>query len=251
MSTKEHLEKTREHKLHQEDESNGCLIRCFVYGKDDAKGLKGHSHRYNGRKYQEASESAYYNLDFTSGENKARLDAAFEGNAPPCEGGDPRLNAQAWHMGMGDNFVHHKKPWPNVAHHVIPINVIAKVFPTVEELELLLVAKYNVNRGLNIILLPYRLDFASVLGLPVHRGSHGDYDIQIETSLRAKRRNITRAEDPERKDHPELTEENIMGLTKDIETFAVRLRKMLLLSRARERGLHVNRALRLFNPRGL
>lgn len=251
MGTNEHLEKTRDHELlHIEGEDNGCLVFCFKYGSE-TRGKKGHSHRYNGRQYQEQNESEYYNLDFTSGENKARLDAEFGTTVPLHSVGDPRLQPNAWHMGVGANFCHAKAPWPNQAHHVIPINVIGKVFPEPEDLELLLVAKYNVNRGLNIVILPYLDTYGRVLGLPIHRGSHGNYDVQVETRLRSIRRSIKKAEDPQRDGHPELTQENVAGIRNDIENFAKRLRKMLLLSRSRERGLNVNHALRLFNPRGL
>jgi len=246
MGITEHLEQTRDHDLHIEGEANGCLVFCFKYGSQ-TQGKHGHSHRHNGRQYQEQNESEYYNLDFTSGTDKAHLDDEFGSGVPMHSVGDPRLKADAWHMKVGANFCHSKAPWPNQAHHVIPINIIGKVFPKLEELALLLVAKYNLNRGLNIIILPYLDTYGRVMGLPVHRGSHARYDIQVETRLRSIRRGLTKAEDPQRNGHPELTKDNVLGITTDIENFARRLRKMLLLSRSRARGVNINDALRLFS----
>jgi hypothetical protein len=219
VSVDDHLEKTRDHKLHVEGEENGCLLRCFAYGKDDPKGTKGHSHRLNGRIYQEKNEHSRYNLDFTSGENRARLESIFGRDGPRCDGGDPRHRTDA---------CHYRAPWPNVAHHVVPINVIGKVFPKLEELELLLFAKYNVNRGLNVVILPYGHEYARAMQLPVHRGSHPAYDTQVEKMLSRIRKRIKKAEAPEREGHPELTKENVPGIVSDIEGFATRLRKVLL-----------------------
>ncbi|CAM4049562.1 hypothetical protein G4177_21785 [Corallococcus sp. ZKHCc1 1396] len=228
MSVDDHLEATRSHELHVEGEANGCLLRCFKYGKDDPKGTKGHSHRVNGRIYQEQAENSRYNLDFTTGENRQLLERIFGERGPECVGGDPRLRAEAWHMGDGANFCHARAPWPNVGHHVVPINTIGKVFAEPSELNLLLQAKYNVNRGVNIVLLPYSHAFGQAMRLPVHRGGHPSYDAQIETKLRSIHQKIKKAKDPQRAEHPELPKENVPGITADIENFAKQLRRFLL-----------------------
>ncbi len=249
MSVNDHLEKTRDHKDHVPGEENGCLIRCFKYGKDDRKGKKGHSYRHNGRVYQEANESSYYNLDFTSEENKKRLERIFGKKKIKCAGGDPRDRQDAWHMKTGANYCHYKTPWHNVGHHVIPINTIGKVFPKTEELELLLSAKYNVNRGINIIILPSQYKFAEAMQLPTHPGGHPSYDSQVETMLNSIRQRVKKAEDPERKDHPELTPENVPGITRDIEAFAKRLRKVVLGGYSKVRhGSSVNKFRFLSTP---
>lgn len=89
-------------------------------------------------------------------------------------------------------FLTGKSPWPNNAHHLVPVaqirgaitNAVSKKSELVDHvIGKLITAPYNVNFWKNMISLPCQLTQARTLGLPIHSGGHYHYNIRVRDRL--------------------------------------------------------------------
>ncbi|NMO22134.1 hypothetical protein HPC49_36130 [Pyxidicoccus fallax] len=211
-----HLAKMATKDSHQHGVNNGCVSRCVwtdarkpPYGQRKCL-FKGHNHKENAITYHLANDSGWYNLKFheEGKPERQRLDDAlgFKYKPKPNEtkaatkagnrlnlrmrmagkkkDNNPFLTAGAWDMGPEGtkNFwPNADKPWPHEAHHVIPTDVLYLVFE--ETISLLQQFKYNVHKGINIIILPTQQLMGWVYLLPAHTNSHKKYSAEVQTRV--------------------------------------------------------------------
>jgi hypothetical protein len=223
MGDGDHVEPLRKNaEYHQRGSSSkgGCLFRC---------GRSGHKHRVNGKKYLEDNfaDADHYNVDFTQGEPKKRFDGVFGDTLYDDDKKmDPRYTKNSWYAKENDNFGSDMSPWPNNAHHILPVAALRNAFSN-EECKLLLKANYNINTGENIIYLPKEEDVGKVMQLLIHLGSHGDYGAKIESLINSKiRPAIKKAADPTNASgHGLLTEKDVGKLRDTINNETANIMK--------------------------
>lgn len=99
---------------------------------------------------------------------------------------------KAMYEPYGTDFRTCVNPWPNNAHHLLPVSTILNAIgkkaagkPQVAVLiiQSLLTHKYNINHHGNMMVLPQQTDVSVQIGLPTHRGSHPDYNAKVESKL--------------------------------------------------------------------
>lgn len=268
-SKDEHIEELKAHESHKGGENEGCVTRCrwkeqvFPNGGrryvHDTAAFPGHSHLKNGLAYHLANDSAWYNLDFsTEGSARARFDREFKHGALELRAGAPdprnhRARTTWWMKGTGGNFGRVSKPWKFNAHHIIPVaslhNAFFKQKDGADKLALLQQAKYNLNRGLNIIFLPMTEVYARLYELPAHlraksanSSNHTAYNNLVETQLDSIT-DVLNKSDAQGEDHPALTPANLEGLKTDLEKFSLSMREDL-----REVGIARSKANQLREP---
>jgi hypothetical protein len=252
-SKDDHIEELKAHESHKGGENEGCVTRCrwkkvvFPNGGyryvHDSEAFPGHSHLKNGLDYHLANESSWYNLDFsTEGPPRARFDREVKHGTLVLTQGKPdprnhRARMTWWMKGTGGNFRSVSKPWMFNAHHIIPMaslhNAFFKLQDGADKLALLQQAKYNINRGLNIIFLPVTQVYARLYELPAHlsatsekSSNHKAYNDLVETQLDSITNTLNKA-DAQGEDHPALTPENLAGLKTDLENFSLSMREDL------------------------
>jgi hypothetical protein len=95
-------------------------------------------------------------------------------------------------------------PWPNNAHHLLPVGTLHKAIDsissnnrniTIRIIQDLLINKYNINYFVNMMILPQRASDSYRLGLPTHPGfakgrrariaTHSDYSKKVRTKVMA------------------------------------------------------------------
>lgn len=88
------------------------------------------------------------------------------------------------------NFTLGSHPWKNQVHHVIPHKKFRDIKNSFVHIRALIEAdlydkKYNINHKNNMVILPATSEWAKYTGLPIHNGSHGSYDKEIEPAIEA------------------------------------------------------------------
>ncbi len=257
MSDNEHIQKLQRDESHQGGEENGCVTRC-VYEKNSTGRwvcqYKGHNYRENGFNYQKVPEAEWYNLPIheEGSEAQRRFKEIF---ATPFRQWwrDPLRNAKAWYMGDGPyaglNFIGSGAwPWSNNAHHIVPVgDVLSKVLQ--DRLLLLQQAKYNVNKGVNIIYLPNRTRHATLFQLLKHPKYHSTYSADIRQRVESIRETLEEGADPEENGHPQLNEKTVPLLGEQLHAFSLRTRKKIREAGIKEPGAHINDLARLVSIR--
>ncbi|QRK12592.1 AHH domain-containing protein [Archangium violaceum] len=230
----EHLSSLLAADSHQHGEESGCVTRCLW---DKARPptwrrrclFRGHNHRENGVKYQLANESDWYNLDFRerNSESRKRLNKEFSdaqlGVRKPVN--NPTISKDCWWMSKyGANFRINNRPWKNEAHHIIPIEALATHFDG--KLLLLQAVKYNVNIGVNIIMLPINEKHARVYQLPSHPSNHPDYNRSLKRMLDSISNKFGK-EKEKQGGHPEMSAENPGNHRTNLNNFSLGMRIQL------------------------
>ncbi|CAA0102974.1 Uncharacterised protein [BD1-7 clade bacterium] len=87
-------------------------------------------------------------------------------------------HANLYHFNIGNNFKHWRVPYDHQAHHLLPkeFNKFLKADATRKICAKL---NYNINRGENIVYLPYNNKYAKIHDLPIHCGSHPKYNNEV------------------------------------------------------------------------
>jgi A nuclease family of the HNH/ENDO VII superfamily with conserved AHH len=235
---KGHIKALQSHESHKPGKQEGCVTKCWQWNKEKyrSEGPAGHNWRENGVEYQSGNEKNWYNLDFsTEGPARARLERELKKGRislrtkrmSPLKPQDREM----WWLSTGKNFKGWRKPWDNQAHHVIPVESLHAAFsdeiePGESALLLLQQAKYNVNAGVNVMLLPVQEAYARVFELPVHRGGHKSYSELVERQLDSLK-NVIREAEAQDGDHPALSKDNFAGLKTELENFSLSMREVL------------------------
>ncbi|ABF88068.1 hypothetical protein MXAN_7134 [Myxococcus xanthus DK 1622] len=249
MSTEEHFEALSNDKSHVAGESNGCVTRC-VYetqgGKRKCK-FAGHDYKENGFNFQKSSDEVnWYNLPIheDGSEARKRFDSIFVTSFKQAWR-DPSKRADAWHMGSGPyghiNFIASGRwPWSNNAHHIIPVDDVLSKVLNFDQLKLLQQAKYNVNKGVNIIYLPNSTRHAQLFQLLKHPKYHSTYSKDVRTRVNAIRDQLTQATDEDEAGHPKLNEKTVPLLGAQLDAFSLRMRKKIREAGVKSPGAHLN-----------
>jgi len=258
---------------HQEGEDKGCVTRCVREMRGPQTGWKpgraifeGHDHKENAIKYHVAKERHWYNLRFhqEGSRERKRLLAALAWRYNPDDTPDketeaqrkkreragkkrqlgmrlasredrnnPLVTAGVWDMGLsGDNFWSDaNKPWHHEAHHIIPTDALAEAFG--EDMALLQQLTYNINRGINIIVLPKHQKMGMVYLLPAHTNSHPGYNTTLEGRVR-KVRDAVGEQQEKQEGHPQLSEDQNKPWKSKLENISKSLRKVLRKTGLRE-----------------
>ncbi|WP_395808600.1 AHH domain-containing protein [Archangium minus] len=232
--------------------------------------FEGHDHKENAIKYHVANERYWYNLRFhregsrerkrllaalawrynpdddkpdkeTDGQRKSRLKAGRKRQlgmrlASREDRNNPLVTAGAWDMPgkewPGANFWSDSdKPWPHEAHHIIPTNALAEAFG--EDMALLQQLTYNINKGINVIILPTHQKMGRVYLLPAHTNSHPGYSRILENRVR-KVRNAVGKQQAKKEGHPDLSEAQNRPWKSKLEDISKSLRKELRKTGLRE-----------------
>jgi hypothetical protein len=212
-------------KTHQPGEENGCVTRCLRSGRK----YEGHDYRKNGFNYQLKNESEWYNLDFHVKGSEARK--RLENEATRLDWGklsNPMSNSHAWDMKEGgQNFRSGGYPWGkygNAAHHIVPVGSLYDAFQ--QDLRILQRAKYNINKGINIIILPTRGPYDKIYQLPTHLGKHKTYSNAVHLRLRGMKEALSRAKSRPG-GHPELAEKTAENWKSQLEQFSLTMRRAM------------------------
>ncbi|WNG43132.1 hypothetical protein F0U60_02730 [Archangium minus] len=253
MSTQkdEHFEALSTDKSHVAGEDNGCVTYC-VY--EEGKGRRtckftGHNYRENGFNYQKGCDEAnWYNLPIheEGSDARKRFNELFSKTPIKQKWRDPRETKEAWYMGGNSNLKDTNfisggwYPWPNNAHHLIPVNDVLSKVLDFDQLKLLQQAKYNVNKGINIIFLPTRTRHATLFQLLKHPRYHSTYSKEVRIRVKQLRNRLNKGADKEQDGHPQLNEETIGKLGEQLHAFSGRLRKQIRAAGIKSPGAHLN-----------
>jgi hypothetical protein len=123
---------------------------------------------------------------------------------------------------QGDNM-----PYWNQVHHIISCDEIYRAFDF-DELRLLVLAEYNINRSPNAIILPQQECVAYTLQIPAHcpdKGNHEDYSTDLREKLSDLKNDFKTNEDGNQ--HP-IDDKNVKDLVKQLEKYSEQLRKFLI-----------------------
>ena len=245
----EHFEALSTDKSHVEGEENGCVTRCVYEQKNGKRECRfaGHDYKTNGFNHQkDGAEAAWYNLPIheEGSDARARFDAIF---TTPFKQAwrDPSKKEKAWYMGDGPyghiNFVASGRwPWANNAHHIVPVDDVLSKVLDLDQLALLQQAKYNVNKGINIIYLPNSSRHATLFQLLKHPRYHSTYSRDVRVRVEAIKDNLNEAADEDEDGHPQVNEHTVSRLGEQLHTFSGRLRKQIRAAGIKSTGAHLN-----------
>ncbi|NVJ16894.1 AHH domain-containing protein [Myxococcus sp. AM010] len=230
-----HLSKLSTKDSHQPGEDNGCVTRCiWVYRKPPDFRPRclyaGHNHKENAIKYHVANDSSWYNLSFDRSGGRARKRIETQAKVinlnRKAAKNNPILTPGAWDMAMsGANFWSAStKPWAHEAHHIIPTDVLYQSFK--EDMSLLQQLKYNINKGINTIILPTQREYGKIYLLPAHTNSHPGFSKKVKKRINSVRSGA--AEQQSKPDgHPEMSETKNKPWKSQLEQHSKQLRKDL------------------------
>jgi hypothetical protein len=103
----------------------------------------------------------------------------------------PRLQrgqATSWGF-VGKNFKNANHPFAHAYHHMVPWEVMSETF-TLRELKLFQSAQYNINEGINLIILPCFKKIGILIGMYTHPNDHPTYTSQLTQTLRKLKNQI-------------------------------------------------------------
>lgn len=93
-------------------------------------------------------------------------------------------HAARYHLGYGPNFTIAFAPYPNQAHHLIPVSAFSDPPFTDAVMRVLRRVKdYDINEGANIVFLPRTDGWTRFHGLPTHNGDHPKYTEGVKKDL--------------------------------------------------------------------
>ncbi|MCP3168886.1 AHH domain-containing protein [Myxococcus qinghaiensis] len=253
----EHVPELEHDESHQQD-SDGCVTRCLFEGKGARRVYKfpSHDHKKMGFDYQVShGEDAWYNLPIHQQGSSARKRFQAIFTTPFAHAWrDPSKRAEVWYMNAGPykdlNFKgSYMWPWGNNAHHVIPVDdALSKVFKY-DHLKILQQAKYNVNAGGNILYLPTSPRHGELFQLLTHPKYHSTYSMEVRTRLKSIKHRLDEAADPEKKDHPDVTQKTIANIVTQLNTFSATMRKEIREAGVLKPGAHLNELANILAPR--
>ncbi|OJH37381.1 hypothetical protein BON30_29270 [Cystobacter ferrugineus] len=228
-----HLAKLTTKDSHQPGEDNGCVTRCiWVYRKPpDFRPrclFSGHNHKENAIKYHIANDRSWYNPRFEHGRARRRLEAQAKviNLNRKANKNNPILTPGAWDMALsGANFWSSStKPWSHEAHHIIPTDVLYQSFK--EDMGLLQQLKYNINKGINIIILPTQREYGRIYLLPAHTNSHPGFSKKVKKRINSVRSGAGE-EQGKTEGHPNMSEAQNKPWKSQLEQHSKQLRKEL------------------------
>lgn len=221
--SKKHFKEMKKSRAHAKKSGavgggKGCVIKCVGSSWNKTEVRHG-AYRYNG--YQEAlgkdsdSPAGGKFTDMKTKKSMAKKDLYninFRSPRVVAELGTQPLKNKDWYIGEGKNYYRQAHtPCLQNSHHILPFTSLNKVLKA-RELKLLMAAEYNLNAGVNIIILPKELSWANALQLPDHPHGHTQYNDNCITVVTELKQDIMegRAEDC-------MTADDAKGLKDDLE----------------------------------
>lgn len=214
-SSADHISKLKPKASHKK----GCVTKHEGGFKDDRC-----AYRYQG--YQKtvstAKKKRLYELDFTRDPHKSRLPkrmlkelklghARKKSNFRLPVNPSKSDKKRAWCFD-GDNFKVAYKPYNHNYHHILPFDALKQLNWT--ELNLLQQSGYNVNDGINLIILPCTAAYAYAVMLPAHPYNHPKYNKDVKTIINEIKKDVSRNS----KSH-KVTDKNKNNFKKKLETW--------------------------------
>jgi hypothetical protein len=191
-SGEKHKKKLTPKKSHEE----GCVTKHEDKFTDDRC-----AYRYQGYKRIKATRRKHklYKIDFTKKKNAKRLPRLYRekkiGPFPKKKASswftapDPRVDKKAWWLTTGINYQDANVPYTHNYHHILPFEAIKRL--TYDELDLVQAAGYNLNAGVNLIILPCLDEYGRAMMLPAHPYNHGEYNKDVKKLLNTIRQDLS------------------------------------------------------------
>lgn len=160
---------------------------------------------------------ALYEIEFTEEKHAARLPELFQelklGHSKKPENyrfaDDPTDTRGVWGF-VGQNYKIAYLPFNHNYHHVLPFECLKQL--SYEELKLLQESGYNLNDGINLIILPCLDRYGYAMMLPAHPYNHSDYSEDVKTVVNRVKQKIL----SESRGH-KLNKSNIKNFRKELE----------------------------------
>jgi hypothetical protein len=159
---------------------------------------------------------------------------------------DEKTHPHLWNIGVFDNFVpgskgfHH--PYLHNWHHMIPNELLFQLLYDddygLKLLQVLMVAKYNINHQRNIVLLPQQDRVGKIIKWPTHPNNHGAFDQYVSSKLSALKDQLKQAlGEPEA--HP-VNAQNVGNVAEDLHKISDNLLVLLETLGREHPGVHIN-----------
>jgi hypothetical protein len=178
MSNTDHIDDLKADKSHK----SGCVTKCV------GSKFKNHhgSYRkngYNEHKNDAGKKARYQPIDkriakYGRPEPEQQLGAKKKVMRTPRL---PRGPKTSWDF-VGKNFKNANKPFVHMYHHMVPWEVMSETFK-LPELKLFQVSEYNINEGINLIILPCYPQIGIIIGMYTHPNDHPKYTLDLITTL--------------------------------------------------------------------
>jgi hypothetical protein len=184
MSNTEHIEDLQADKSHD----HGCVTKCV------GSAFKKHHGSYRRNGYDEhkgnpAKEGRYAPIPERVEEFPPTLEQKLGAKKGVKQKPKlPRNGKNLWNF-TGKNFVSANTPFTHMYHHMVPWEVMSETFKF-NELRLFQLKKYNLNQGINLIILPCGKRIGILIGMYSHPNDHPKYTLDLIDQLTAIRDNI-------------------------------------------------------------
>lgn len=194
MANTEHIPKFQAAKSHLDGSSKaankGCVTKCV------GSAVKKHHGSYRKNGYDEHRDNPVKSTRYAPIANRIKryrpvaeqLLGAKKGTTrtPELPVGDKGL----WNFTGKKNFKKANSPFPHMYHHMVPWEVLSETF-TINELMLLQRSGYNLNDGINLIIMPCSERIGRLIGMYSHPNDHPSYTEQLIAQLTTLKTNLS------------------------------------------------------------
>jgi hypothetical protein len=175
---------------HGEGEGKGCVTKCV-----GSKWKKDHgSYRYQGYEaHNVPAKKLRYEPDLTrlaevGNPTKERvLGGNKDDRRTPS---NPQKKAGAWNFGFSNNFKNANRPYAHNYHHMVPWEAMSEGLNQLER-KALQQAGYNLNAGINMIILPCFKRVGLILRMFTHPNDHPAYNVAVARAINQVKFEIT------------------------------------------------------------
>jgi hypothetical protein len=228
MSNTEHIDDLQADKSHDP----GCVTKCVGSAFKNAHG----SYRYNGYQAHKSDpvKSTRYKPDAAllarrGFEKDPQIGFKKSVKKYPQK---PTGSDGSWEF-KGKNFKSANQPFVHMYHHLVPWDVMSEVF-TLRELLLFQSCKYDINAGVNLMILPCYRSIGWLVGMHTHPNDHPSYSERLMKMLKAQKGKLKGDE------AKHLRKKQVSGLKEVLERWAEREWGKLSRAGRVAMGAHVN-----------
>jgi len=164
---------------------------------------------------KDSKKNSLYQIDFTQQHNATRLPRIYRelkiGFKKDKKGSysyadDPRdeKKKKAWWIGEGKNYQIAYLPFNHNYHHILPFSALKGL--NYKELDIIQGSGYNLNEGINLIILPCLREYGYAIMLPSHPYDHRVYTAHVKQIIDQIKQDINDDDDDD--DH-KVTKDNV------------------------------------------
>jgi hypothetical protein len=185
MANTEHIPDLQKDKSHLDGKekaaTKGCVTKCV------GSAIKNHHGSYRKNGYNEHKANPAKSTRYVPIENRIKLYRPVPEQQIGATKGTkrkpklPAKNKGLWNF-TGKNFKNANTPFPHMYHHMVPWEVMSETF-TVNELKLFQRSGYNLNDGINLIILPCSERIGGLIGMYSHPYDHPTYTSDLIAQL--------------------------------------------------------------------